>query len=122
MSYGVIGSKSVHLLVESTGRVVGTDADEVLDRFQTGYGAAWVPGRITLTRLHLMFLPTRPGLGLAMAELSLGDVTGVEISAGRVTRVIGIRTARHVVRLRTTGAPLFAQAIAEGAEHLRLPA
>lgn len=121
MSYGVVGSKSAHLLVETTTGTGGTDADLALDRFETGYGAAWVAGRITLTRLHLSFVPTRPVRGLGVTELHLRDVTGVEISGGRVARVIGIRTARHVVRLRTTGAPVFAQAVAQAAEEQRPP-
>jgi hypothetical protein len=119
MSYGVVGSKSAHVLVELTTGTGGTDADRVLDDFQSGHGAVWVAGRITLTRLHLTFVPTRPVRGLGITELHLRDIAGVEIGGGLVSKVIGIRTARHVVRLRTGGAPVFAQAVASAAETAR---
>ncbi|MEI5673347.1 MULTISPECIES: hypothetical protein [unclassified Nocardioides] len=119
MSYGVIGSKSAHLLVETTAGAGGSEADLALDRLQERYGAVWIAGRITLTRLHLGFVPTRLGRGLAITELHLRDVTSVEIGGGRVSRVVGIGTARHVVRVRTTGAQQFAQAVAQGAEDVR---
>jgi hypothetical protein len=119
MSYGVIGTKSATLLVETTTGAGGSDADAVLDRFAQGYGAVWVGGRVTLTPRHLSFVPTRPVRGLAIVELHLRDVAGVEISGGRLTHVIGIRTAGHVVRLRVGGAPAFAGAVARGAEDLR---
>jgi hypothetical protein len=120
MSYGVVGSKSAHVLVETTTGIGGTEADRALDAFQNGYGGVWVAGRLTLTRLHLSFVPTRPGRGLPVTELHLRDITGVEITSGRVARVIGVRTERHVLRIRTTGAPTFAQAVAERVEDIRL--
>jgi hypothetical protein len=119
MSYGVVGSKSAHVLIEVTAGTGGSEADRALDDFQAGYGAVWVAGRITLTRLHLIFVPSRPVRGLATTELHLRDVTGVEIGGGLVSKVIGIRTARHVVRLRTGGAAVFAQAVASAAEAAR---
>jgi hypothetical protein len=119
MSYGVLVSKTGHLLVETTSGSGGGESDEILDRFQTVWGATWVPGRLTLTRLHLTFVPHRAGKGMVMLNINLRDVTAVELSGGRVSKVMGLRTPRHVARIRCLGAPALATQVAELAEDLR---
>lgn len=119
MSYGVHASKTGQLLVETTSGSGGSDSDEALDRFQTVWGAMWVPGRLTLTKLHLNFIPNRTGRGMAMMDLNLRDITSVELSGGRMSKQIGLRTERHIARVRIGGAPQLAQQIAELAEAAR---
>ena len=120
MSYGVVGSKSGHLLVETLNGSGGTPSDAAFDRFQSVWGATWVPGRLTLTALHLTFMPNRVGRGSAMLKIDLRDLTGVELGAGVVQRTVGLRTPGHVGRLRCLGAPGLAEqvaALAEAARH-----
>lgn len=119
MSYGVLVSKTGHLMVETTGAGGISDTDAALDRFQLLWGGAWVPGRLTLTKLHLNYIPNRAGRGMAMLNLNLRDLTGIEIGGGRVSKVAGLRTARHVVRLRCHGAPALATQVAELVEELK---
>ena len=120
MSYGVVGSKSGHLLVETLTGSGGTPSDAAFDRFQSVWGATWVPGRLTMTALHLTFMPNRVGRGSAMLKIDLVDITGVELGAGVVQRPVGLRTPGHVGRLRCLGAPGLAEqvaALAEAAQH-----
>jgi hypothetical protein len=119
MSYGVLVSKTGHLLVETTSGAGRADTDETLDRFQAVWGAAWVPGRLTLTKLHLTFVPHRAGRGMAMLDINLRDITAVELGGGRVSKMMGLRTPRHVVRLRCLGVPALATQVAELAAELR---
>lgn len=113
MSYGVLTSKTGHLLVETTTATGTTASDAALDRFQTVWGSTWVAGRLTLTTLHLTFVPTRVARGAAMLTLDLREVTAVELGGGRVSRVVGVRTAGHVTRLRCHGAPALSQQVAD---------
>ena len=122
MSYGVIASKTGQMSVESIdgdGGEDGTDSDVTLERFQSVWGSVWVPGRLTLTKLHLNFIPTRGGRGMAMMDINLRDVDAVELSGGRMSRQIGLRTGRHLARIRIMGAPGLATQIAELAEAAR---
>ena len=116
MSYGVIASKSANVMVETTSGVGGSDSDLVLDRFQSIWGAAWVPGRLTITRLHVNFIPSRAGRGMAMMDLNLRDIDQVELAGGRVTKVMGLRTTSHVVHVRSLGAAGLAAEVAKLAE------
>ena len=120
MSYGVLGSKSGHLLVETlTGLGEATRGDDALARFQVAWGATWVPGRLTLTALHLTFIPNRVGHGAGMLTLDLGALTGVTLGAGHLQRTVGLRTARHVARFRCLGAPALAEQVAQLADAAR---
>lgn len=119
MSYGVLTSKTGHLMVETTGGTGGSDTDAVLDRFQGAHGAAWVPGRLTLTGLHVNYVPSRSGPGVSMVDLNLRDITGVELTSGRVSKTIGLRTSRHVVHFRCLGAAAVAQQVAGALDRLR---
>ena len=112
MSYGVIASKSATLMVETTSGVGGTDSDVALDRFQGIWGAAWVQGRLTVTRLHVNFIPARAGRGMAMLDLNLRDLAAVELSGGRVGKTMGLRTETHLVHVRVLGAAGLATELA----------
>lgn len=119
MSYGVLVSKTGHLLVETTSGSGGGDSDVALDRFQTVWGAMWVPGRLTLTKLHLTFVPHRAGRGMAMLDINLRDITAVELGGGRVSKMMGLRTPCHVARIRCLGSPALATQVAGLVEELR---
>jgi hypothetical protein len=113
MSYGVLVSKTGHVLVETVSGSGGGASDAALGRFQAAWGAMWVPGRLTLTRLHLTFVPRRAGRGMAMTDVNLREVTGLEVNGGRLTKMISLRTPRHVTRIRCLGAAAVAEQIAE---------
>lgn len=119
MSYGVLASKAGQILVETTSGSGGVDSDVALDRFQTVWGAMWVPGRLTLTKLHLNFIPNQAGRGMAMMDLNLRDISSVELSGGRMSKQIGLRTDRHIARIRLLGTPALSAQIAELAEAAR---
>lgn len=119
MSYGVIASKSVNVMVEATtdDALVGArDSGVVLDRFQSVWGGTWVSGRLTLTRLHVNFIPSRGGRGMAMLDLALRDIEQVELSGSRLSRMVGLRTSTHVVHVRSFSAAALATSIADLAE------
>ena len=120
MSYGVVASKTGHLLVETlTGLGDASRGDDALDRFQVAWGSTWVPGRLTLTALHLTFIPNRVGRGAGMLTLDLADLAGVTLGAGHVQRTVGLRTARHVGRFRCLVAPALAEHVAQLADSVR---
>lgn len=125
MSYGVLASKSGHLSLDDVvvrgGRAVPPDD---VDRFRTVWGGAPVQGRLTVTRLHLTFVPHSITKGVRMMELSVADLTGVELSGGMVSKIITLRVPRHALRFRCIGAQSLAHQIAvaieanaEGARH-----
>lgn len=116
MSYGVIASKTANVMVETTSGVGGSDSDVALDRFQSIWGGAFVPGRITVTRLHVNFIPSRAGRGMAMLDLNLRDIQSVELAGGRVSKTLGLRTDTHVVHVRMLGAGGLATELAQLAE------
>lgn len=119
MSYGVLASKSGQLLVEPGRPGDGGATEQALARFVDRRGKGWAPGRVTLTRLHLSYLPGSASRGAPPLNIALGDVESVEIGEGRVTRTIGIVTATHTIRFRCTGAQPFAQAVATAAQDAR---
>ncbi len=119
MSYGVLVSKPGQVLVETLEGSGGGDSDTALDQFQSAWGAMWVPGRLTVTRLHLTFMPSRAGRGMAMTDIDLRDVTEVELSRSRGTTMVVVRTRRHVTRLRCLGAAAVAQQLTDLVEGLR---
>lgn len=125
MSYGVVASRSVSVMVQATddpglgGAPMMSDSEVVLDRFQSVWGGAWVSGRLTLTRLHVNFIPSRGGRGMAMMDLALRDIEQVELAGGRLSRLVVLRTPSHVVHVRSlasTGLTGLATSIADLAE------
>lgn len=119
MSYGNVASKTGHLMVETTTGAGGAASDVALDRFQTTWGATWVAGRLTLTRLHLTFVPNRVGRGAGILTLDTVDLSGVEVVGGVVSRSLRMRTSGHVVQVRCLGAPALAEQVAEVVEAAR---
>lgn len=111
MSFGVLVSKPGQVLVETVDGSGDGDSDLALDRFQAAWGAMWVPGRLTLTRLHLTFIPNRAGRGMAMTDFDLREVTGVELVRGGGSTIV-LRTPRHITRLRCLGAAGVARQVA----------
>jgi hypothetical protein len=112
MSYGVIASKAGHLSVEDAlprgSRGAPPDA---VDRFRATWGGMWVPGRLTLTSLHLTFVPHSTGKGVRMMEVNVADISGADLSPGMVSKTITLRVPRHELRFRCLGAQGLAQHI-----------
>ncbi len=119
VAYGVLFSKSGQVLVESADGTSAVGSDITLNRFRTMWGAMWVPGRLTLTKLHLNFIPHRAGRGMAMMDINLREVTSVEVSAKRLSKVVSIRTSGHVVRIRCSHASQLAHQVSERVDVLR---
>lgn len=119
VAYGVLFSKSGQVLVESADGASVVGSDITLDRFRTMWGAMWVPGRLTLTKLHLNFIPHRAGRGMAMMDINLREVTSVEVSAKRLSKVVSIRTNGHVVRIRCSSASQLAHQVSQRVEILK---
>jgi hypothetical protein len=120
MSYGIIASRSGHLQVEPTAPGAGGPTEVALARFAAQRGRSAAAGRLTLTRLHLSYLPGTTGQGGPPFNVALADVASVEISEGRgLTRVVGIVTASHTLWFRCARAPAFAQAVATAAQDAR---
>lgn len=120
MSYGIIATKNGQVLVEIRRLGDGGRTETALQRFVERRGRNWSAGRLTLTRLHLSYLPGSASRGAPALNIDLKDVESVEISEGRgLTRTVGIVTATHTVRFKTTGAPGFAQAVATAAQDAR---
>ena len=119
MSYGVLGSRAGHLLVETLTGVGASGSDAALQAFLVARGSTWVQGRLTLTSLHATFVPNRTGAGAGTLTLDLRDVAGVELGGGVVQRTVGLRTATHVARFRCLGAPALAEQAARAVEAAR---
>lgn len=119
MSYGVLGSRAGHLLVETLTGVGTSGSDAALQAFLVARGSTWVQGRLTLTSLHATFVPHRTGAGAGTLTLDLRDLAGVELSGGVVQRTVGLRTATHVARFRCLGAQALADQAADAVEAAR---
>ncbi|MCW2842352.1 MAG: hypothetical protein JWN22_268 [Nocardioides sp.] len=112
MSYGVIASKAGHLSVEdAVPRGSRSAQPDAVDRFRTTWGSMWVPGRLTLTSLHLTFMPHSTRKGVRMLELNVADITGADLSPGMVSKTITLRVSRHALRFRCLGAQHLTQDI-----------
>lgn len=121
MSYGVLGSRAGHLLVETLSGLGASGSDAALQSFLLARGPVWVQGRLTLTSLHATFVPNRVGAGAGAGTLTLDlrDVVGVELGGGVVQKSVGLRTATHVTRFRCLGAPALAEQAAKAVEAAR---
>lgn len=121
MSYGVLASKNGQLMVEATAPGDGGATGAALAKLVDRLGRSWAAGRITVTRLNLSFLPATAARTAPTFTIALSDVESVEITGGRMTRVVGVVTATHTIRFKTSGAgaQAFAQAIATAAHDLR---
>ncbi len=116
MSYGVLASKSGQLCVDElpASGARGAPVGE-LDRFRSMWGATWVTGRLTLTSLHLTFVPHSMVKGVRMMQLDLRRVADVEISDGRISRTVTVRLQQGAVHFRCHGGSALAEQIAAAA-------
>jgi len=119
MSYGVVGSKVASVQVERPVPVEQQGYDAARARFRPPVASGWANGRLTLTALHLSFVPARRSAEVSAMTLALVDVVAVEATPGRVNKVISFRTADLVVHARVTGAMAFAKQVAVAAEAAR---
>lgn len=111
MSYGVVAWKVGNVRVERL------HADGA--RSTPG---PWAQGRLALTTLHLSFVPSHNDSGVDPMTLALSDIVAVEISSGRLHRVVSFRTAHVVVHTRVPGGAAFARRVEQSvaAAHKRL--
>ncbi len=78
--------------------------------------APWGTGRLTLTALHLNFVPASTAPGVRPLSIRLTDIESVETNQDRFHKVVTIRTAERVVNARVSGASAFAQRLAVSVE------
>jgi hypothetical protein len=99
---------------ETTPRVIATKLANAERQHSSGRAGGWVGGRATLTTAFIAFhsnLMNRMVGEIVDFEFPLSTVTGVEVRPGFVTRIIEIRTAGQVARIRCYGADAFAARI-----------
>jgi len=119
----VIASRAANALVSDVAfdmpgldLVPGGDAiPAVLAAFKKAYGGLWVGGRATLTDTELAFHPNAVNRAVQSGTLDivvpLPAITGVEVERGVLTKIIAIRAAGSVVKIRCFGAREFADQI-----------
>jgi hypothetical protein len=119
MSYGVVASKTGHVQVEAVIPEEQRSYDRTREKYRPPVTTVWAAGRLTLTSLHLSFVPTRTSRGVPPVSIALSDILNVEATPGRVNKVVSFRTADRVVHARVTGAMAFAKQVAISAEAAR---
>lgn len=119
MSYGVVASKTGHVQVEAVIPEAQRSYDRTREKYRPPVATVWSAGRLTLTALHLSFVPTRSSGGVPPVTLTLSDILTVEATPGRVNKVVSFRTADRVVHARVSGAMAFAKQVAISAEAAR---
>ncbi|CAN5382202.1 hypothetical protein BH09ACT12_BH09ACT12_33050 [soil metagenome] len=119
MSYGVVASKAASVQVELVVPEERRGYDRARERFRAPEATPWGSGRLTLTALHLSFVPNRPTGGVRPLTLALSDVVAVEATPGRMNKTISFRTTEMVLHARVTGAMAFAKQVAIAAEAAR---
>lgn len=119
MSYGVMASKSASVQLERTTPTEKRGYDRARERFLAPEATPWSAGRLTLTALHLSFMPNRPSPGVKALTLDLADIIAVEASPGRLNKTVSFRTTDLVLHARVTGAMAFAKRVAISVESSR---
>ncbi|MBU1803395.1 MAG: hypothetical protein KKA97_14415 [Actinobacteria bacterium] len=119
MSYGVVATKSGQVQVETIVPQEERSYDRARERFRAPVAGPWAAGRLTLTGLHLSFMPTRSGRGVQALTISLADILSVEASPGRINKVVSFRTETMLVHARVSGAMAFAKRVAISVEATR---
>ncbi|MAS55085.1 MAG: hypothetical protein OSB43_15545 [Nocardioides sp.] len=119
MSYGVVATKSGQVQVETIVSPGERSYDRARERFRAPVAGPWAAGRLTLTGLHLAFMPTRSGRGVRSMTINLADITSVEASPGRLSKTVSFRTETMVVHARVNGAMAFAKRVAISVEATR---
>ena len=87
----------------------------VLAAFKNYYGGLWVGGRVTLTDSNVVFAPNAVNRAVHTGPLDISipltEISHVESLPGFVTKIVEIRTAGGVLKVRCWGAPALATAI-----------
>lgn len=114
MSYGVVASKIGSVRVEGLPAPADDPADET-----AAVSSPWAAGRITLTSLHLTFVPTHGSSGVGPLTVALADIVSADASSGHLHRVATFRTATVAVHARVPGAAAFAERVSLSVEGAR---
>jgi hypothetical protein len=110
MSYGVVASKPAQVRVDPPLAPVEGDAR---------VRSPWASGRLTLTSLHLTFVPTRTSPGVPALTIDLASIVEVDSSSERGHKTVHVRTADLVLHARVTGAVAFAKRLGTSVEAAR---
>lgn len=101
-------------VLKAAGQAPGT-VGGVLEAFKNYYGGLWVGGRVTLTDSHVIFAPNAVNravhTGTLDISIPLTEITHVECLPGMVTKIVAIRTADGVLKVRCWRAPALATAV-----------
>ena len=125
MSYGVMASKAAHVQVDQVtpdGAVDGPDdspAEQSRWRARRSSPALWGSGRLTLTSLHLTFVPASGSSGVPALTLALADIIAIEGATGRGNKSVTFRTDDVVLRAQLAGATAFARQVVTSVESNR---
>lgn len=132
MSTDVVAKRAANALIEDAALGIGavrdvlpgtSQVDAVLAGYKQAHGGLWVGGRAELTTGSVRFranaLNRVVQTGTLSFEVPLGAVVGVEVRPAFVTRIIAIRTAQSVVKIRCYRADAFAKQITDQVEALR---
>lgn len=123
MSYGTLvsqrASARVVRLEQGASRPRGvSEVAAGLEAARGGWPPAGAHGRLGVTTLGLTFTPSNPAHG-GVLRLALREIRSVELTEGRWQRFIGLRTADHLIWVRTTQPREVAQVIATHAHRAR---
>lgn len=115
LSYGVVASKPAQVQVRW---LTPTDRRSVApaDRPEV---SPWGSGRLTLTSLHLTFVPTSASLGVPALTVPLDDVHHVEMGHGRARKTITVTTRDLELHVRVTAPAAFAKRVSTSVEARR---
>lgn len=121
MSTDVVAKRAANALIEDaqTGLQDLPILGDVLESARARYGGLWVGGRATLTAESLALHPNAVNRGLQTGSMDvvvpLTAIESIEVLSAPVTKIIAIRTARSVVKIRCYRARAFADQIREAA-------
>lgn len=111
MSYGVVASKPAQVRVTSSVTPDGGDTAQVR--------SPWASGRLTLTSLHLSFVPTQTSPGVPALTIDLASIAAVDSGSQRGHKTVQVHTPDLVLHARVTGAAAFAKRLAASVEATR---
>jgi hypothetical protein len=114
----VVATRVANALIDDA-RVNGGEG-VAIGLVRRSYGGLWVGGRATLTTEAIRFRPNGVNravqTGTLEFEIPLTQITSVEVLPGVLTRIIEIRTAGSVAKIRCFRADVFAAQIADQVE------
>jgi hypothetical protein len=120
----IISRMANALIAEVDVGVVATSVGGgVLDRYRRRYGGLWVGGRLTVTTTDFQFHANALNRALQSGQLDividLRSIESVEVLPGVLTKIVAMRTADGVTKVRCFGAAKVAEQIRAAASSAR---